>query len=238
MQPQTQHVDPCFVDAYVGDGPKDWRALAAAGPPWHGAIIKATQGTYYDGGRWFAENWSALEMVGRGRGDWFRGAYHYLDVRVDGRVQADFFLNVVDRAGGLQPHDLWPMVDIERAGQRADINAWRVVEVASSFARRIAERTGRSPTLYGGSWLAELGITSRMGCGRLAVARYTPKLPSYVYERIGWDRDHLMLWQFCGDGLALLPGYPTSAPGCGKVDISALVLPGGLEQLRGLLAPH
>lgn len=233
-----QHVDPLIVDAYVGDGPKDWRALAAAGPPWHGAVIKATQGTYYDGGRWFAENWSALELVGRDRDDWYRGAYHYLDARLDGREQAEYFLRVVDRAGGWQTGDLWPMVDVERAGQRADINGWRVVEVACSFSRAIVDRLGRMPTLYGGSWLAELGITSRMGCGRLAVARYTPTLPSSVYERIGWAREQLMLWQYCGDGLALLPGYPTSAPGCGKVDISALVLPGGIEALRAALAPH
>jgi hypothetical protein len=88
--------------------------------------------------------------------------------------------------------------------------------------------------LYGGSWLADLGITTRMGCARLAIARYTPQLPVHVYERIGWDRASLALWQYCGDGVGYLAGYPREAPGCGRVDISALVLPGGLAALRAI----
>ena len=39
-------IDPLIVDCYQGDGPKYWPKLAAAGAPWHGAILKATQGTY------------------------------------------------------------------------------------------------------------------------------------------------------------------------------------------------
>ena len=35
----------------------------------------------------------------------------------------------------------------------------------------------------------------------------------------------------CGHAEAKLKGYPTSAPGCGAIDISAVVLPGGTPAL-------
>ncbi len=230
-------IDPLIVDVYVGDGAKDWRALAAAGAPWHGAILKATQGTYYRGAEWFDAQWRGVRAAGGERYgvDWFRGAYHYLDVRQGGGVQADAFLAAVDHAGGWGLGDLWPMVDVERAGQRETTSTQPVIDCVGSFVQRVGHATGRDVMLYGGSWLYDLAITVRMGCRWLAIARYTPTLPTYVYQRIGWDREHLALWQYCGDGLGYLAGYPREAPGCGRVDISALVLPGGIERLRSLL---
>jgi GH25 family lysozyme M1 (1,4-beta-N-acetylmuramidase) len=233
-------IDPLIVDVYQNDGPKDWQALAAVGPPWHGAILKATQGTYYDGAAWFDSNWRAVSAAGGARYgvDWFRGAYHYLDIRIDGAAQADFFLKAVARAGGWDAGDLWPMVDVERAGQRGEINAARIIDCVTAFVERVRDSTGRDTMLYGGSFLAEQGITERMGAKWLAIARYTPTLPSMVITRIGWDLASLALWQYCGDGVAELSGYPREAPGCGKVDISALVLPGGIATLREQMAGH
>jgi GH25 family lysozyme M1 (1,4-beta-N-acetylmuramidase) len=227
-------IDALLVDVYQGDGGKDWAALAAAGPPWHGAILKATQGTYYRDTAWLAPNWRAVRAAGGARYgvDWFRGAYHYLDVRQPGGDQADAYLAAVDYAGGWGPGDLWPMVDVERAGQREATSSQQVIDCTGAFVARVTAATGREVMLYGGSWLADLAITARMGCAWLAIARYTPTLPVHVYERIGWDRDHLVLWQYCGDGTSYLAGYPREAPGCGKVDISALVLPGGISAFR------
>ena len=226
--------DPLIVDVYPGDGHKDWRALAAAGPPGHGVLLKATQGTYYHDATWFGANWRELREAGGARYgvDWFRGAYHYLDVRLGGTPQARYFLDSIERAGGWDHGDLWPMVDIERAGQRADTDAARVVDCVEAFTQLVTRETKRDVLLYGGSWLAELGIRSRMGARWLAVARYTPTLPPLTVTRIGWDLANLALWQYCGDGQAALAGYPREAPGCGRVDISALVLPGGIEALR------
>ena len=234
----TTKLDPLIVDAYEGDGHKDWYALAGAGAPWAGAILKASQGRYYSGGTWFARAWNEVLAAAPERHgeDWFRGAYHYLDASGNGAGQADYFVGVVEHAGGFIAGDLWPMVDVERADQHAGITAAQVVDVTSAFADRIKQLTGKSTTLYGGSWLADLGITSRMGCSRLALARYAPTLPAIVYERIGWHLEHLMLWQYCGDGESHLAGYPATAPGCGKIDISALVMPGGLDGLRAALS--
>lgn len=227
-------IDPLIVDVYQGDGPKKWRELAAAGPPWHGVIIKATQGLYYHPAAWLHTNWMEIHEAGGGRCglDWFRGAYHYLDVRQDGAAQADYFLSAINTAGGWARGDLWPMVDVEHAGQRTIGSSYQVIDCVRNFATRVHDVLGRDVMLYGGSWLAELSITSRMCCKYLAVARYTQTLPTFVYERIGWDRASLALWQYCGDGVGYLSGYPREAPGCGKVDISAMVLPGGLSALR------
>lgn len=231
--------DPLLVDAYAGDGPKDWTTLAAAGLPWAGAWIKATQGVTYNGGTWFRTNWTAVRLAGERAGrygeSWFRGCYHYLNAGLDGDAQATYYLKTVEAAGGWAKGDLWPIVDVERADQTVTLSRSRVIDCVSIFTDRIRKELGRSTMLYGGSWLAELGITSHMGCEWLAVARYTPTLPRMVYERIGWPLEKLVLWQYCGDGFGQLARYPREAPGCGKVDISAVVLAGGLTALRSHL---
>ena len=160
----------------------------------------------------------------------------YLDIRLGGAAQADYFLRAVERAGGWSAGDLFPMVDVERAGQREGIGAAQIIDCVSAFVEQVRRASGRNTMLYGGSYLAELGITQRMGATWLAIARYTPTLPTMVVTRIGWDLTSLALWQYCGDGVAGLPGYPQQAPGCGKVDISALVLPGGIPALREHIA--
>lgn len=239
--------DPIIVDAYEGDSERrqlNWNELAMAGAPWHGVIIKATQGTYYSGGSWLQTNWSAVKAAGRNANraaEWLRGAYHYLDMAIDGRLQAEYMMRIVGRAGGLDAGDLIA-VDVERAGQRRTVTAQQVIDCVSAFADRIFRERGRRPVLYGGSWLAELGIKSRMGCSYLWVARYTPNLPVKAYERIGWDRQSLLMWQYAGvDGngksVSLLrrpdgEPYPSAAPGCGAIDCSALVLPGGIAALK------
>jgi GH25 family lysozyme M1 (1,4-beta-N-acetylmuramidase) len=223
--------DPLFVDCYQGDGPKDWTALAVAGAPWHGVILKATQGTYYNPRAWYLGEMAKVAAVPSERKgvDWFFGAYHYLDMSQDGAAQADFYLSCAGDDFS-QPGALWPIVDVERGGQRApSLTKQRVIDTTSAFAARILAVTGKTPTLYGGSLLADLGITDHMGCGRLWIARYTPTLPHDVISRIGWSEP--WLWQYCGDGEASLAGYPNQAPGCGKVDISVLTRAGGIAGL-------
>lgn len=233
--------DPLIVDVYEGDGRKDWMALAAAGDPWRGVILKATQGTYYNGGTWLPGQWRLIELAGRHCGrapvEWLRGAYHYLDVRQSPLLQADYFVTTLTRAGGIRVNDVLA-VDVERAGQRAEITGRKVVDCVTAFADRVRALTGKWMMLYGGSYLYELGIVDRMGCRFLWTARYAETLPVQVYQRIGWDREHLAMWQYCGvDGAghaeAKLKGYPTTAPGCGAVDVSAVVIPGGPAALLG-----
>jgi GH25 family lysozyme M1 (1,4-beta-N-acetylmuramidase) len=224
------------VDVYQGDlnGHPNWRHLVDLGAPWHGAIIKATEGQHYSPD-WFSLNWRTLSTVaGDRRGvDWFRGAYHFLRFSEPGEAQADYYLNAVETSGGWSPGDLWPIVDVELGEERSSnrlASAQQIVDVTSAFAERVKERTGRDTMLYGNGAMAERGIRSKMGCKWLWCPRYTPTLPRKVYEQSGWRVEDLVLWQYSGDGEAKLAGYPASPPGFGKCDVSVLVKP--LEWLR------
>lgn len=226
-------VDPLFVDVYSGDlnGKPRWDKLVAAGAPWHGGIIKASEGLF-GGGSWFAANWPLVRTEGRERygHDWWRGAYHYARFTQGAKEQAQSFHTVVEKAGGWGVGDVWPVVDVESANNpgvtKAQVEDW--VEAYAAESKRIH---GREVILYGGSLLYDLGITSHMGCKALWIARYTPTLPHNVYERIGWTLPELFGWQYCGDGESYLEGYPCSSV-MGKHDITALTWPGGLEGLR------
>jgi GH25 family lysozyme M1 (1,4-beta-N-acetylmuramidase) len=235
-------IDPLFVDVYQGDGTKDWSAFVAAGPPWHGVIFKATQGLYYRP-PWFAEQRKLfLAAAGARHGvDLFDGAYHYLDLSQDGAAQADYFMRAVTLAGGELAGTLWGMVDVERGGQRiTNPTRAQVEDCTRKFAERYHAITGRLPTLYGGELLRAVGVTDRLGCGLSAIALYGRTLPQTIVKQSGTDLDHLMLWQYAGtdpqNPASSLAGYPLSAPGCGRVDISAMVLPGGLAAIKAKLS--
>lgn len=237
--------DPLLVDLYAGDGRKDWRAFCAAGAPWTGVILKATQGTYYRP-PWFPEERRAFVLeAGARHGDTlFDGAYHYLDFAIDGGLQADYFWRAVEDAGGERAGTLWAMLDVERGGQRNRNPSRTLVEDrVRTFADRYHVLSGRLPTLYGGELLRALGVADRMGCGRSAVALYGSELhgrgesTAQFLARTGTDLAHAMLWQYvAAEGEASGPAsYPRTAPGCGRVDISALVLPGGIATLKSTL---
>lgn len=237
-------IDPLIVDAYAGDfgGHPNIGALIAAGPPWHGIIFKATEGTYYPYTTaqrdWFCANWLparilAMERYGAPVGatrmapgaigepiaPWFRGAYHYMRIDQDPIRQADLFLKLVELAGGWGPGDLWPMVDVESAENPAKPSTQQIVDAVSLWASKITSAIGRTPMLYGNVYLAEHGVTSHMNCGTLTVARYKPDLPSNIYQRIGWQlakpaaMPTLWGWQYSGDPEGgSLVGYPTKTP--------------------------
>lgn len=218
--------DPLLVDVYEDDlnGKPNWPALVAAGPPWHGAILKATEGLHYSP-PWFAAQWQALRVAAGVRlgVDFFIGAYHYLRFNLGGAAQAAYFLDAVRAAGGLST--LLPIVDVERANN-ANCTVQDVIRSTTDFAAEIKRQTGKDTIFYGGSLIADLGIADRMGCAWLWIARYAPTLPPVIYERIGWDASALAGWQYCGDGESYLAGYPSVAP-IGKCDISAVVANGG-----------
>lgn len=231
--------DALFVDVYPGDGVKDWLAYTAAGPPWHGAIFKLSQGIDYSYATWALRQRAPFLASPRYGRDLWDGFYHYLTFHQPGAAQADFFWTHFEGIGGERTGTLWAMVDVERGGQRIpNPSRAQVEDVTRAFAARYEQRSGRKATLYGGELLRSVGVTDLLGCARSAVALYTDHLGArgetteVFLARTGTSLDRLMLWQYAGDGAAHLPGYPHEAPGCGKVDISVLTLPGGLDALR------
>ena len=234
-------VDPLIVDCYELDlnGMPKWSLLASLGMPWCGGIVKATQGVGYSPG-WFANNWRAIRIADEVRyGEtWFRGCYHYLKFNLPGAAQADYYLRAVTNAGGWSVGDLWPIVDVELGGDKdsnRNASKQQVIDCTSAFSRRVKAVTGRDIMLYGNGAMRDLGINDRMGCSWLWLPRYTETLPATIYERAGWTVEQLVAWQYSGDGVGVLPGYPMSPPGFGRVDTSVITLPGGIERLRSLL---
>jgi len=218
--------DPLIVDTYYGDGiaPSQWTTLALAGMPWAGAILQACNGTDVSG--WFVDSWDAVKEAGGPRYgiDWYRGAYAYLRITNDrhARDQGNAFLAGVDAAGGWDEGDLWAAVDVERVGNASTSKAL-VEDCTNVWADTILRGTGRRPILYAGSYFAELGITDHCGCQLLWFPRWEATLPESAYQRIGWTRDRLWGWQYCGDGNAKLANYPHVTP-IGKLDITAVVI--------------
>jgi GH25 family lysozyme M1 (1,4-beta-N-acetylmuramidase) len=224
-----------IVDLYSGDlgGKPNWPAVVAE-PNFVGAIIKATEGTGF-APQWFQQNWPKVREAGGDRygTTWFRGAYHFLKFNQDGAAQADFYLKTIDQAGGWDTGDIIPIVDVElgndgskdaaKRNSNWDASAQQIIDCTGAFARRTREVSGQQVMLYGNGAMRDKGIADRMDCDWLWIPRYTPTLPAKMYERAGWSLDQVALWQYCGDGTAALPGYPTEIVGFGRCDISVVL---------------
>lgn len=239
-------IQPLLIDVYPGDLKLDCTAFAAAGPPWHGVIAKCSQGTRYRYDAWLRDLLSRFRVAEAQRYgvDLFDGCYAYLDLEAPGAPQIDYALNVIAMAGGDGVGTLPLMLDVERGGQAHPdtISRAQVEDVTRAAAERYHVLTGREATLYGGELLRSVAVTDRLGCARSAVALYGQRLDAGhgttdLLHRTGTDVDHLMLWQYAAaDGPPTTPpaGYLTEAPGIGRVDISAVTLPGGVPALRSL----
>jgi GH25 family lysozyme M1 (1,4-beta-N-acetylmuramidase) len=233
-------VDPLIVDVYAKSPVLDIPKLVAAGPPWHGITMKATEGTYYPRHSekdWFLKHWLPARIYAAERYgvDFFRQAYHYHRVDQDPLLQANKLLQLLAEAGGEGPGDLQLMIDVESGENPPNAGAQQIIDSVSTFAARIRAVTGRSVMLYGNVYLAERGVKATMGCGLLSIARYTADLPSEIYNRIGWKLQNppvmptVFNWQYCGDPEGgQLAGYPLSSPmGPGPADIYAVIVAGG-----------
>ena len=228
-----------LIDVYSGDvgGNPQWDAVVSA-EYFVGAIIKATEFISFDT-TWFSSNWSAVKAAGGDRygTTWFRGAYHFLKFNQDGAAQADFYLKTIDDAGGFDVGDIIPIVDVELGNDGQpnehgkvhprnsnwDASSQQIIDCTSAFAERVKAATDMEVMLYGNGAMRDKSITDRMGCDWLWIPRYTATLPALMYTRAGWDREHVAMWQYCGDGTAALPDYPTSIDGFGNVDISVVL---------------
>jgi len=245
-------IQPLQIDLYPGDRHLDCDAFVAAGYPWCAIVGKASQGTRYRYDAWLRD---LMQRFRRAAGDrygvdLFRAFYAFLDLAEPGASQVDLALEVIAAAAGGEDAGTLPlMLDVERGGQAhaEAISLQQVEDVTCAAAARYRERTGREATLYGGELLRSCRVTGRLGCARSAVALYGPRLGRQLGEHAettaeflaatGTDLEHLGWWQYAAaDGAPTTPppGYPSVAPGIGRVDISATALPGGVEALRAL----
>jgi hypothetical protein len=211
---------PFFMtDLYAGDMTNPNFLAVASYPNMVGVVLKATQGTQYHP-QWFTDNWPRALAAGGPRygSSWFRGAYHFGVPTVNGATQADYFLDFIDKAGGLSFGDLPPIWDIEGA---AWTSRQQIIDISSQFATRVIMRTGRAPILYAGALLRDTPVTSRMGFGKL----WTPHLDM---TKAGWPLTDYAMWQYAGDGKLYDPasakyGFPLNIPGYGGEDMSVVL---------------
>lgn len=227
-------ISPVFHDLYALDdgGMPNIGAVVHAGRPWAGVILKATEGVYYPKDpTWFKAYWPVVKDAANARYgvDWFRGAYHYWRGDEDPVKQADFYLGLIDLAGGWSSGDLWPIVDVETAEQPAGLSNQQIIDSVYAYAARIVSCHGRQPVLYAGSYLRDRRITDHMGCQLLWTAAYGSTLPEHLYHDIGWPLSKLLAWQYeSTEGYAGPAGYPQSSPiGAGPQDLSALTIANG-----------
>jgi lysozyme len=155
------------VDVADGEGTVDWGAVANSGRRF--AFTKATQGDYFTAST-FNTNWSGIAAAGM-----YRGPYHFFDGTIDGVAQADHFLAVLNDAGGLQPDDLPPVLDIEcptsssqsAASTKCEYpgnSGWAppsvIAQRAFDWLNTVAAATGRTPLVYSyPSWFSDVTFT-------------------------------------------------------------------------------
>ncbi|WP_170967884.1 GH25 family lysozyme [Rhizobium phaseoli] len=114
---------------------------------------KATQGTKY-GDNKFPEYWRVLADQPPNLRV-LRGAYHFLSASGDGRAQADSFLQYVEKAGGFQPNDLPPCVDLEwDVSKLGQPDRWlarspdEIIDITLGWLQRVEAATGKIPMIY------------------------------------------------------------------------------------------
>lgn len=226
-----------FVDVYPLDlgGNPDWNVLVNT-PKFYGAILKATQGSkgYYNDRGWFKKNWPLLKDIAPNRYGltWFRGAYLFLNLWEDGTAQADNYLDVITDAGGWDTGDMFPFTDVELGNdgsngrprnRNQDASTQQIIDCTTACANRLREATGRNVILYGRGAMRDRGITSKMGCDAVWNPSYTATMVKNGLE--AWTLDDIVLWQYCGDGVAGIDEekLPRIIPGFGSPDISVYI---------------
>lgn len=155
------------IDVSAHQGVIDWSRVAGSGRAF--AFIKATQGTYNTQAT-FDGHWRGAKAARV-----LRGAYHFFDPTKDGVEQARYFLAAIDAAGGLEPDDLPPMLDLECPSDAREADAaptclypgasgWVPPEVlrerAYAWLDTVERAVGRKPVIYSYvSWFSRVTFT-------------------------------------------------------------------------------
>jgi lysozyme len=171
------------IDVSYYQGTINWASVKAAGKTF--AFARVSDGLSYPDNK-FASNWPAMKSAGI-----VRGAYQYFRPSADANAQADLMLDKIKAAGGLQPGDLPPVLDLETdSGLAASV----VVARAKTWLAKVEAQTGVKPIVYTAAFMSNVIGTSFSGY-TLWVANYgatCPLMPS------GWT--DWKFWQTSDSG--------------------------------------
>lgn len=181
-----------------------------------GVVAKCTQGKDYVDPTWIKWHAACAAM-----GLDF-GAYHFASNTEPGEDQADWFMKNVD-AAGCDPATTALMLDFERNPDHA---LTMTVPMARAFAKRIKERLGFFPLLYGDqSFLSQIvDPHDPLGACPLWPAVYGGSGPRIPLAWAKWT-----LWQYTDGKYAASVG-PRETPGFSRMDRS--VYRGTADELR------
>jgi lysozyme len=161
------------IDVSHYNGTIMWSKIPTQGVQF--AYVKASQGSrFYDG--MFAGNWNDLRSICLKNPGFRRGAYHFLAADSSGATQAQFYLNKLEKNGGLSKGDLPPVLDVEwdflvsngsavldSQGHRIDRwNKLTRIEIAQhilDWLHIVQQQTSRQPIIYTNSiwWKDKVG---------------------------------------------------------------------------------
>lgn len=191
--PHPQNIEhPIGIDVASYQGRPNWNTVAGSGLVF--AITKATQSTDYVNPT-FGYNWSGI-----GATNLVRGAYHFGRPDLGNpEGEANFFLDTINRAGGLKVGDLLAL-DVEgdplnegNLDRTDDLPGWCL-----AFLRHVESKVGFKPLIYSNpSILTSYGFDrySVLGNYGLWLAAYRDKMPD---PPAPWNV--VAFWQFSSDG--------------------------------------
>lgn len=161
-----------------------------------------------------SKNWPLVKNAAADRygKTWFRGAYLFLNFWQDGVAQADNYLDTAKDAGGWDKGDIIPIIDVElgqdgkdgkhKRNPNQDATPQQIIDCTTACAQKLKSVTGRKVMLYGRGAMRDKSIKNKMGCDVVWNPAYTPTMIMHGLE--AWTMDDVVLWQYCGDGKAVL----------------------------------
>jgi lysozyme len=176
--------------------------------------MKATQGSKFKDGK-FSKFWKTTGSLPENAAV-DRGAYHFISSNINGKKQADSFVDYLELHGGLQKGDLPPAVDLEWDVTKGNPDGWRgrgatyILDLTLECLLRVKERTQRTPLLYTAkSWFGPDTIPlekfEMLSEYPLWIADYNPKR-KLEEKPVTPNGAPAVLWQF-SDKASLATGY-------------------------------
>jgi lysozyme len=161
----------------------------------------------------FASNWSGIRQAGL-----VRGVYQFFRPARDPIAQADLLLQKVQAAGGFQPGDLPPVLDIETVD---GVSVATLRQRMQQWLDRVEQALGRRPIIYTAAFMSQ-NVGTGFSRYPLWVANYGVTCPTMPDGWSTWK-----FWQSSSTG---------SVPGIsGNVDVNDFN--GTLADLRAFAGP-
>lgn len=179
------------IDVSYYQGTVDWTKVKGAGQAF--AFVRVSDGVNYPDSK-FAANWPALKKAGL-----VRGLYQYFRPTQDVQAQVDLLFTKLNAAGGLQPGDLPPVLDLETDGGLA---ASTVVARAKDWLAKVEAKIGVKPIVYTAAFMSPT-IGTSFGAYPLWVANYGATCPLMPSGWTNWN-----IWQNSDSGSVSGVGGP------------------------------